>query len=110
MAHALISNLFCPYTAPRVLLSDNGAEFRNGPLEEISEQFEVRQCFTVTYHPASNGLVERANRKILEVLRPVVRELLEKWEDCLPHFAASINSSACVSTGQSPHFFFSFQV
>ncbi len=77
VAHALITHLFCPYSAPRVLLSDNTAEFRNTLLEEISQQFGVKQCFTVTYHPASNGLVERANRKILEVLRPVVGELLE---------------------------------
>ncbi len=77
VAHALIAHIFCPYSAPRVLLSDNGAEFRNTLLEEISQQFWVKQCFTVTYHPTSNGLVERANRKILEVLRPVVGELLE---------------------------------
>ncbi len=58
----------------------------------------------VTYHPASNGLVERANRKILEVLRPVVVELLETWEDWLPQVAARINSSVCESTGKSSHF------
>ncbi len=78
VAHALISHLlFCPYTAPRKLLSGNVAEFRNAFLDEISKQFGVKQCFTVTYHPASNGLVERGNRKILEVLLPVVGELLE---------------------------------
>ncbi len=104
VAHALITHLFYPYSAPTVLLSDNGAEFCNALLEEISQQFGVKQCFTVTYHPASNGLVERANRKILEVLRPVVGELLETWEDWLPQVAASINSSVCASTGQSPHY------
>ncbi len=104
VAHALITHLFCPYSAPRVLLSDNGAKFRNTLLEEISQQFGVKQCFTVTYHPASNGLVESANRKIREVLRPVVGELLETWEDWLPQVAASINSSVCASTGQSPYF------
>ncbi len=81
VAHGLITHLFCPYSAPRVLLSDNGAEFRNALLEDISQQFGVKQCFTVTYHPASNGLVERAKRKIIEVLRLVVGELLETWED-----------------------------
>ncbi len=35
VAHALITHLFCPFSAPRVLLSDNGAEFRNTLLEEI---------------------------------------------------------------------------
>ncbi len=104
VAHALITRLFCPYSTPRVLLSDNGAEFRNQLLSEICTQFGIKQSFTVSYHPASNGLVERANRKILDVLRPVVCGLLHTWEDWLPHVAASINSSVCESTGQSPHF------
>ncbi len=85
-------------------LSDNGAEFRNQVLTKICNQFGIKQCFTVSYYPASNGLVERANRKILDVLRPVVCGLLHTGEDWLPHVAASINSSVCESTGQSQHF------
>ncbi len=91
VAHALITNLFCPHSTPRVLLSDIGTELRNALLEEICEQFNIKQTFTVTYHPDSNGLVERANRKILEALLPVVGDLLETWEDWAPHVAASIN-------------------
>ncbi len=74
-------------------------EFRNQLLEEISEQFGVKHCFTVSYHPASNGPVKRTNRKILKVLRPVVGELLEMWEDWLPHIVANINSSVYDSKG-----------
>ncbi len=71
VAHALITNMFCPYSTPRVLLSDNGTEFCNALLEKICKQFNIKQTFTVTYHPASNGLVERANRKVLDASRPV---------------------------------------
>ncbi len=81
VAHALVTHLFCPFSTPLVILSDNGAEFRNAVVSEIYSQFGIKQTFIVAYHPASNGLVERANRKILEVLRPIVNELLEKWED-----------------------------
>ncbi len=35
IAHALVTHLICPFTAPRVLLSDNGTEFRNAVLEEV---------------------------------------------------------------------------
>ncbi len=91
VAHALITNLFCPYSTPRVLLRDNGTEFRKALLEEICMQFNIKQTFTVTNHPASNGLVERTNRKILDALRPVVGGLLETWEDWVSHVAASIN-------------------
>ncbi len=65
VAHALVTHIFCPYSAPRVLLSDNGTEFRNQLLEGISNQFLVNHCFIVIYHPASNGFVERANRIML---------------------------------------------
>ncbi len=37
VAHALDTHLFCTYTAPRVLLSDNGTEFRNQLPEEIGK-------------------------------------------------------------------------
>ncbi len=80
------------------------ADFRNAVVAEIYSQFGISQTFTAAYHLASNGLVERANRKILEVLRPIVNELLDNWEDWLPHIAASINSSVNDSTGKSPHY------
>ncbi len=35
VAHALITNLFCLYSTPRVLFSDIGTEIRNALLEEI---------------------------------------------------------------------------
>ncbi len=85
-------------------MSDNRAEFGNDVLAEIYCQFVITQTFTAAYHPASNGLVEWANRKLLEVLRPIVNDLLENWEDWLPHVAASINSSINYSTGKSPHY------
>ncbi len=86
------------------MLSDNGTEFRNQLLEEICKQFGIKQCFTVSNHSASNGLVELANKKILDVLRPVVSGLQHTWQDWLAYVAASINSRVCESTGQSPHY------
>ncbi len=80
-----------------MLLSDNGAEFCNTLLEEICRQFNIKQTFTVTYHPSSNGVVERANRKILDVLLPIVGRLVGTWEDLVSHVATSI-SSVCEST------------
>ena len=104
IAHALITKLFHVYSTPRVLLSDNAAEFRSTLLNKICSQYNIKQTFVTAYHPASNGLVERANRKILEVLRPVVSNLLDSWEDWLSQVALSINSNVCESTGHSPHY------
>ncbi len=104
VAHALVTHLFSSFSTPRVMLSDKGAEFRNAVVTQICSQFGITQAFTAAYHPASNELVERANRNILEVLKPIVNYLLDNWEDWLPHEAASINSSVNGSTGKSPHY------
>ncbi len=103
VAHAP-THLICPFSTPRVILSDNGAEFQNAVASEICSQFGIKQNFTVTYQSASNGLVKRANRQILEVLNPIMNELLDNWEDWLPHVAASLNSSVNESTGKAPHY------
>ncbi len=55
MAHGLVTLLFCPFSTPQVILSDNGAEFRNAVVSEICSEFGIKQI-TAAYHPASNGL------------------------------------------------------
>ncbi len=57
-----------------MLLSDKGAELRNAILVETCNQCNIAQTFIVAYHPAANGLVEEANRKILNALRAVLFE------------------------------------
>ncbi len=99
VAHALVSHLICPYTTPRVLLTDDGTEFNNQILTDICAQYEVTQTFITAHHPASNGLVERTNRKILEILRHLSGRFNETWEDWLSQVAACINSSVNSSTG-----------
>ncbi len=54
VTHVLVTQLICLYIMPRILLSDNGAEFRNGILAEFCNQYNT-QNFISAYHPASNG-------------------------------------------------------
>lgn len=77
IAQALGKYLFCPFSTSRVLLIENGTAFSNIILDEICKQFIMKHNCTVGYHPASNGLVERGNRKILEILNLVVTCLLD---------------------------------
>ena len=104
VAHALVTHVICPFTTPRVILSDNGLEFKNKVIEGICDMYGIKQSFITPYHPASNGLVERMNRSILEVLRHVTPPLQDSWEDWLPQVAATINGSINSSVGKTPHY------
>ncbi len=104
VAHAIVSHLICPYRTPRVLLSDNGTEFKNQILADICSQYNIKQTFIIAHHPASNDLVERTDRKVLEILRHLAGHLHEIWEDWLWRVAASIDGSVNSSTGKTPHY------
>ncbi len=104
VAHTIVSHLISPYTTPRILLSDNGTEFKIHILADVCSQFNIKQTFITAHHLASNGLVECTNRKVLEILRHLAGHLHETWEDFLSQVAASINGSDNSSTGKTPHY------
>ncbi len=68
VARALIDEVFCKYKTPKVLLSDNGTEFNNQILDAICAEYAIKKCNVMAYHPASNGMAERQNRKIIQHL------------------------------------------
>ncbi len=62
------------------------------------------QTFITAHHPVSKGLVERTNRKIIEILRHHSGRLHETWENWLSQVTACINSSVKSSTGNTSHY------
>ncbi len=106
VAHAIVSHLIRPFTTPRVLLSDNGTKFKNAVLASICDQYNIKQNFITAHHLAFNGLVERTNRKVLDILFLFTGKFTNTWEDWLPHVATSINSSLNSFTVRAPYFIF----
>ncbi len=89
--------------SPTVLLSDNGSEFNNSLLEAVCTLFQIKKCNTVPYAPQANGRVERANRRILDVLRFIANSS-SAWDEFIPQVECSLNSAIHSSIGESPHF------
>ncbi len=58
----------------------------------------------MAYHPASNGMVERQNRKIIQHLRTLVGVVSFTWHEWMPQVMASLNSSLHKSIGDTPHY------
>lgn len=96
------------FGAPLSLRSDGGSEFVNGVITGISRMLGVAQHVVLPYTPTANGIVERANRAILERLREMifskkfVRHPEHVWSDLLPLVQRCINSSFHSAIGTSP--------
>ncbi len=104
VARALIDELFCKYNTPKVLLSDNGTELNNQMLSSICANYSITKYNVLAFHPASNGMVEQQNRKIIHHLRTLVGDVSSTWHEWVPQVMASLNTSLHKSIGDTPHF------
>ena len=66
----LVTKVFSYFGLPRILQSDNGREFVNAILRKVVEDWpgEVAMVNGRARHPQSQGLVERANAKVEQML------------------------------------------
>jgi len=69
VAGFIYEDIICRHGAPKELLSDQGTEFLNQLVQEICRTFEVKRRVTTPYHPQTNGLTERFNRTLINLLR-----------------------------------------
>ena len=53
---------------PENVMSDNGTEFTGKHFVDILKHYNIRQKFVTPYSPRSNGLVERVNETLINIL------------------------------------------
>ena len=94
-------NIFSKYGMPAILHSDQGRNFESLLLQQTLDAFGVVKSRTTAYHPQGNGMVERFNRSLLQMLRSYVRTQAD-WEEFLPLVLFAYRTSVHTSTGISP--------
>ena len=55
-----LRNVFATHGIPEQLLSDNGSAFTSSEFKKFVNRNAIRHTMSASYHPASNGLAERA--------------------------------------------------
>ena len=72
-------------------------------LLEICSVMGVQKVNTTAYHPQTDGLVERFNRTVVDMLSKTVKPGVE-WDERLPYVLFAYRISVQSSTGESPFF------
>ena len=93
--------MFSNYGLPDILHSDQGRNFESTILRQTLEAFGVKKTRTTAYHPQGDGMVERFNRSLLQLLRAYV-ECQSEWEQYLPFILFAYRTAVHTSTGISP--------
>ena len=69
--------------APKRVFSDNGGEFENHEFKEMAEEFNMELLTTPAYSPWSNGLLERHNQTLTDILLKLKYDKSLDWETAL---------------------------
>lgn len=89
---------------PKVVISDRGRQFTADVVEEM-----LRLCcssfrHSTPYHPQTNGLTERTNRTLTNMLPMYISTDHKNWDSVLPFVTYAFNTAQHETTGYSPFF------
>jgi len=102
VARAFTESWVFKYGPPKTLISDNGKQFASKFFQNVCSLLGVTNIFTSTYHPQTNGQVERYNRTILAMLRNYVGEQQDDWDQYVSALTYAYNCHVHTSTGTTP--------
>lgn len=92
----------------KLLQSDNGAEFINHKLKEYLAQQNIQHITSSPYHARSNGVIERFNRTIKQMLYKTITETnSNEYLSILDKLMTSYNSSYHTTIKNIPYKIFS---
>ena len=102
VAETLVSKVFSRFGPPTVIHSDQGRNFESNLMHEICCLMGVHKSRTSAYHPQCDGLVERQNRTLQDMLTSYVSKHQHDWDRWVDLVAYAYNTSTHASTGYSP--------
>ena len=104
IARLLVTKIIPQHGVPSELLSDRGSAFLSTLMFEVYHLMGIKKLNTTAYYPQTDGLVERFNRTLSDMLAKTVAVGGKNWDDCLPYVLFAYRSSPQESTDESPFF------
>ena len=97
----VLIEVFSHFGIPEILHSDQGRNFESTILKKTCSAFGIVKSRTTSYHPQGDGMVERFNRTLLQLLRAYVQQQSD-WESQLPLLLYAYRTARHTSTHLSP--------
>jgi hypothetical protein len=87
---------------PKSIVSDRDSKFTSAFWRELNTAVGTDLLMSTAYHPQTDGVTERANRTIAQILRSYIQPNQLDWVSKLPAVEFALNSSVSASTGYAP--------
>ncbi|GFS66635.1 hypothetical protein TNCV_229101 [Trichonephila clavipes] len=104
IAKFLLEEIVLRHGAPRVIITDRGAVFRSRLVSSLVDLCNIDHRFTTAYHPQTNGLTERFNKTLADMLSMYVDVEQKNWDEILPFVTFAYNTTKQETTGFTPFY------
>ncbi|KAK3763713.1 hypothetical protein RRG08_022747 [Elysia crispata] len=102
VARVLLREWIPHYGVPLRLHSDQGRSFDAEIVRCLCEHYGIQRSRTTPYNPQGNGVCERFNRTLHDLLRTLSVEQKRRWPDYIQELVFFYNSTPHATTGESP--------
>ena len=100
----LVKEMVPFFGVPEGLLSDRGTNLLSYLMRDVCALLGITKVNTTAYHPRCNGLEERFNRTLKQMLRKHVEKHGKQWDTTLHGFLWAYRNTPHDSTGEKPSF------
>ena len=98
-----LSKYFSEFGIVERILSDQGRCFISQEFLDFCKAWNIKKNTSTSYHPQTQGLVERYNQTIIQILKRYVSENPTAWDEWLAYATFAYNSTVQRNTGMSPY-------
>ncbi|CAF4081208.1 unnamed protein product, partial [Rotaria magnacalcarata] len=102
-AQFLIDKFILFHGVPERLITDNGTHFNNHLLHAITTSMNIAHAFSISYHPQTNGQVERFNATFASQIAKYCDPDRTDWDVYLPSIVYAYNTSVHSTTKFTPY-------
>ena len=104
IACLLTEHVISRHGVPEELLSDRGTNFLSELIAEICKVLGMKKINTSGYHPQTDGLVEKFNPTLINMIAKSCEIHAHDWDEHLAHLLIAYRVSAQESTKESPFY------
>ena len=105
-SESIITELFDHYiyifSSPKHVLTDQGSNFVSELISNFENLFKIKHIKTSTFHPQSNGSLERAHGVVKDLIKTAMEENHNDWDENLKLITMGYNTSVHEGTGYTP--------
>lgn len=118
VAQKSFNDFILRFGIPDRIVNDQAGESENKLFKELEKCLRLKHCGSTLYHPMCNGMIERINFTLLQMLRTLEETCSSRWKDernklmyaynYTKHSVTGCSQTTCYSAENQDHWLTSF--